>query len=134
MRPTAVIIAAFIACAAGVVHGSDEPEPRFGQVRAPPARIQPLPAPPERGVRSTIEQRQSQPQVPVQGPASVRQPDVDAASAAQAQQPPAKVYDAKGRLLPGAVQVGPDRIFDPGTGRYRRVLQRGNSLHVIDGG
>jgi hypothetical protein len=35
---------------------------------------------------------------------------------------PTQVLDDKGRLVPGAVKISPDRAYDPATGRYFQTM------------
>ena len=45
---------------------------------------------------------------------------------------PVLVVDAQGRPVRGALQVAPNRIYDPGTGRYHQTTPIGEQQKIID--
>ena len=45
---------------------------------------------------------------------------------------PAKVIDAQGKPVRGALQVAPDRIYNPATGRYHWTTPSGQHQKIID--
>jgi hypothetical protein len=46
--------------------------------------------------------------------------------------PPPRVMDARGQQIPGAVQLGPNRVMDPRTGRIYATVPNGDGQRVID--
>jgi hypothetical protein len=45
---------------------------------------------------------------------------------------PVKLYDRGGRLIPGAVQVGPNRVLDTRSGRYHSTVPSGDGQRIDD--
>ena len=53
-------------------------------------------------------------------------------AAATAGKSPANVLDANGRPVNGMVQVAPNRVYDPTTGRYHWTRMEGQQQKLID--
>ncbi|WP_369977102.1 hypothetical protein [Xanthomonas bundabergensis] len=89
---------------------------------APAARTAP--------VSSSLDDR------PQASPSSVRKPakakPSPANAAAAADRRPVKLYDRSGRLIPGAVQVGPNRVLDTRSGRYHSTVPSGDGQRIDD--
>lgn len=45
---------------------------------------------------------------------------------------PIRVTDARGVPVPGAVQVGPNRVMDPNTGRVYMTVPNGDGQRIVD--
>lgn len=45
---------------------------------------------------------------------------------------PVRVLDARGREIPGAVQLGPYRVLDPRDGRIHMTMPVGDGQRIID--
>ncbi|NZA25620.1 hypothetical protein H0E84_04430 [Luteimonas sp. SJ-92] len=107
-------------------------EPRRVDI-LPPARVS---APPPRRVAADLSARPRQEfALPAVGPSRNLPRPEERADGDRASRPQAmRVYDRNGRLIPGALQVGPDRILDPRTGRRHDVRGRGDDLQVVPGG
>jgi len=45
---------------------------------------------------------------------------------------PVRVLDARGREIPGAVQLGPNRVLDPRDGRIHMTMPVGEGQRIID--
>lgn len=90
---------------------------------APPSSAAPIP--------SGLGQRAQPAPIPQQGPS--RPASLAPATTAPATTPtPAKVYDRGGRLIPGAVQVGPNRVLDTRSGRYHSTVPSGDGQRIDD--
>ncbi|WP_149194343.1 hypothetical protein [Luteimonas suaedae] len=115
---------------------------QVGEARQPPVRIEPVrvqPAPAPLRVRGDLSARPRQEiAIPATGPSPISPrpgaPAVKDATSRVDPTAPTKVYDRTGRLIPGAVRVGPNRVFDPGSGRYRTARPRGDDLQVVPEG
>ena len=103
-------------------------------VVAPPAPA-PLPAP----VRPAPADNLSGQMAPVKSSGQIQQqlrrhpiqsegPSRPAPVRAPALQP--KVYDRQGRIIPGARQVGPNRVLDTRTGKYYDAVPRGDGQQI----
>ncbi|WP_407353852.1 hypothetical protein [Luteimonas sp. R10] len=114
---------------------------QVGEARRPPVRIEPAqvrPAPPARVPRDLSARPRQEIAIPATGPSPLTpRPGApgteDAGSRVVDAAAPAKVYDRTGRLIPGAVRVGPNRVYDPRSGRYRDAQPRGDDLQVVPG-
>ncbi|MEZ0471059.1 classical arabinogalactan protein 4 [Luteimonas salinilitoris] len=113
---------------------------QVGEPRQPPARIETVPVrPPPARVAADLSARPRQEiAIPATGPSPMSpRPGAPATKDATSRvdpAAPAKVYDRTGRLIPGAVRVGPNRVFDPRSGRYRTARPRGDDLQVVPEG
>lgn len=134
IKPMVLLLLVPLVAAAGVAspqaRETSQPNARIESVqvrpKAPPARV-----PSELSARPRQEIA-----VPAAGPSPVS-PRPGAPKADEAA-PPArnasvKVYDSAGRPIPGAVQVGPNRVYDPGSGRYYTARPRGDDLQIVPG-
>ncbi|MCW0393291.1 hypothetical protein [Xanthomonas sacchari] len=45
---------------------------------------------------------------------------------------PVRLYDRRGQLVPGAMQVGPNRALDTRTGRYYDTVPSGDGVRIQD--
>jgi hypothetical protein len=45
---------------------------------------------------------------------------------------PVRVLDARGREIPGAVQLGPNRVLDPRDGRIHMTMPVGDGQRIIE--
>lgn len=94
-----------------------QPEPRGVQSAPQPVQRQAIPADPGQRPRSTSP-------VPSEGPAKLL--PVEPPQVRTVPDPaPTRVFDASGRPLDGMLRVGPERAFDPATGRYYRTTSAG---------
>lgn len=104
----------------------------------PPPAPATLPAPATSPIPSGAGQRAQPAPIPQQGPAQPSPSPLGntAPSAAKPAQPavrtPSKVYDRSGRLVPGAVQVAPNRVLDTRTGRYYNTLPSGDGQRIAE--
>ncbi|MDH5824815.1 hypothetical protein QFW77_17740 [Luteimonas sp. RD2P54] len=114
--------------------GAQVGEPRRAEI-LPPPRVRASPPPP-RGVAGDLSARPRQESViPAAGPSpNALRPERAAAADTALRPAAARVYDRGGRLIPGALQVGPNRVVDPRTGRHLEVRARGDDLQVVPGG
>ncbi|MFC6840301.1 hypothetical protein [Xanthomonas theicola] len=95
------------------------------------------PAPTTSPLPSSLGQRAQPAPIAQQGPSrpAAPAPGNTASSAALPGTPgavpvPAKVYDRRGQLLPGAVQVGPNRVLDTRNGRYYSTVPSGDGQRI----
>lgn len=108
---------------------------------APPVResVQPLGIGPQleqvpaaQTVAADIEQRApSAEPIKSTGPAKEAKPGFKPPVAARPAKKPVAVIDALGRPVSGAVQVAPNRIYDPGSGRYYRTVPAGEQQKIV---
>ncbi len=84
-------------------------------------------APRATGVPSSLGERppSSSSKATKAAPASAKG-SADAANARR----PVKLYDRGGRLVPGAVQVGPNRVLDTRSGRYYSTVPSGDGQRI----
>lgn len=118
-RPSSpLLLGCALALAAGPAWSQQigQPEPRGVQSVPQPAQRQAIPADPGQRPRSTSP-------VPSEGPAKLL--PVEAPQARVPDPAPTRVFDASGRPLDGMLRVGPERAFDPATGRYYRTTSAG---------
>jgi hypothetical protein len=101
---------------------------------APQRSIKPQAAPattPSQSVASDPAQRSQAPSISAKGPASDADKPVQAAST-QPQSGPLRVTDGSGKLVSGAVQIGPNRVMDPTTGRSYNTIPDGNGQRIVE--
>lgn len=70
------------------------------------------------------------PQAPTAIPSTGPAREVPTAPAAQKK--PAKVLDANGKPIDGLIQVAPNRVYDPATGKYRWTEGSGQEQKLLD--
>ncbi|MET0655257.1 MAG: hypothetical protein ABWY94_06775 [Pseudoxanthomonas sp.] len=106
----------------------------------------PVAPPGNSGVGPQLDQPQ-----PVQSPSRVRDPELrpstanaipstgpaqevptGPASPSQKLKKPASVLDANGKPVDGLIQVAPNRVYDPATGKYRWTETSGQGQKVLD--
>jgi hypothetical protein len=104
----------------------------------------PVPAPTQTGVGPQLKQAQ-----PVQVPKVATDPDqrpqssspipstgpakqVPAEQTAAARKTPANVLDSTGKPVNGMIQVAPNRVYDPATGRYHWTESKGQQQKLMD--
>lgn len=58
--------------------------------------------------------------------------EVPIGSAPPARQKPTSVLDANGRPVDGTIQVAPNRVYDPATGKYRWTEASGKEQKMLD--
>lgn len=99
---------------------------------APRTNQLPPPQQPATGkVNSDAAQRATTPPVSPKGPAAdAPRPTQPSSVAPPTPATPARVFDAQGRLVPGAVQVGNNQVMDPKTGRIYPVTPAGDGLRI----
>ncbi|AKK69066.1 hypothetical protein [Xanthomonas translucens] len=85
---------------------------------APATRVAP--------VSSSLDDR---PQSPAHKPAKTKPAPANGANAA-ADRRPVKLYDRGGRVIPGALQVGPNRVLDTRSGRYYSTVPSGDGQRI----
>ena len=66
------------------------------------------------------------------GPANALPPASKPVQPLPAAATPATVIDAQGRPVRGALQVAPNRIYDPATGRYHWTVPAGQQQKIVD--
>nr|WP_244663676.1 MULTISPECIES: hypothetical protein [unclassified Xanthomonas] len=59
-------------------------------------------------------------------------PAAPAAAADPSARRPVRLYDRRGQLIPGAMQVGPNRALDTRTGRYYTTVPSGDGVRIQD--
>jgi len=98
-----------------------------GNTLAQPANTQ------NRAVPSDPAQRNQAPKISSKGPANDADKPVQPSNITpQAPAKPPRVTDARGRLISGAVQVGPNRVMDPTTGRYYTTMPDGDGQRIVE--
>jgi hypothetical protein len=104
----------------------------------------PVAPPSNSGVGPQLDQPRQQPNVardpnqrpqvpnaiPSTGPA--QEVPTGPASPARQQRKPANVLDANGKPVSGQVQVAPNRVYDPATGKYRWTEAAGQEQKVLE--
>lgn len=63
-------------------------------------------------------------------PAKAKSASAVAADNGAADRRPVKLYDRSGRVIPGAVQVGPNRVLDTRSGRYYSTVPSGDGQRI----
>ncbi len=115
--------------------------PLSAQSLRPPVAAPTQPA----GIGPQLKQTPSAPTVPADigqrapsagpikstGPADEAKPVLTSPPAVGAAKKPVAVIDALGRPVSGAVQVAPNRIYDPGSGRYYRTVPAGEQQQIV---
>jgi hypothetical protein len=71
---------------------------------------------------------QSSSPIPSTGPAK----EVPAEQTAPARKSPASVLDSAGKPVNGMIQVAPNRVYDPATGRYHWTESDGQQQKLLD--
>ncbi|MDR6673236.1 hypothetical protein [Xanthomonas sp. 1678] len=94
-----------------------------------PVSTRPVTPPPTAPMPSGLGQRAQPAPIPQQGPS---RPAAPASTAPGTTPAPAKVYDRSGRLIPGAVQAGPNRVLDTRSGRYYSTVPSGDGQRIDD--
>ncbi|MGH8063256.1 MAG: hypothetical protein ACREO7_14720 [Pseudoxanthomonas sp.] len=74
------------------------------------------------------QRSQSSSPIPSAGPAK----QVLAEQTARARKPPATVHDSAGKPVNGMIQVAPNRVYDPATGRYHWTESDGQQQKLMD--
>ena len=91
-------------------------------------QVQPAPA-----VLSDPEQRPAaRTPVPDKGPANAQPTTKKPVQPLPAVPMPATVIDANGKPVRGALQVSPNRVYDPATGRYYQTTPSGQQQKIVD--
>ena len=97
------------------------------------------------GIGPQLKQAQTAPTVPANieqraataepikstGPANEAKLEFKPPVAVRSAKKPAVVIDALGQPVSGAVQVAPNRIYDPGSGRYYRTVPAGEQQKIV---
>ena len=94
-----------------------------------------LPPPQSRkasSVRQDAAQRDSTPKVAAETGIKSRRPEQPASTQPDQPVKPIRVTDAKGLPIAGAVQVGPNRVMDPKTGRVYSTVSSGDEQRIIE--
>ncbi len=86
---------------------------------------------PSQSVASDPSQRSQAPSISAKGPALDAAKPVQSAST-QPQSGPLRVTDARGQLVSGAVQIGPNQVMDPTTGRSYNTIPDGNGQRIVE--
>lgn len=102
--------------------------------RQPPARVGES-RPPERVTENLSSRPRQQIEISERGPAPVTRQARQAAGDAPAprRDAPPRVYTRDGRVVAGAVQAGPNRVFVPGSGRYYLTRPYGDGQEIVRG-
>ncbi|UKE69122.1 hypothetical protein K8O61_17015 [Xanthomonas cerealis pv. cerealis] len=80
-------------------------------------------------VSSSLDDRPQSPQSLAHKPAKAKPAPANGANAGAARRP-VKLYDRGGRLIPGALQVGPNRVLDTRSGRYYSTVPSGDGQRI----
>ncbi|UYB51833.1 hypothetical protein OCJ37_17960 [Xanthomonas sp. AM6] len=113
-----------------------QPAPKSPTATRQATTVQPAPAPvstrpaqtaPTAPIPSGLGQRAQPAPIPQQGPSRPAAPASTSPATTPAQ---AKVYDRRGRLIPGAVQAGPNRVLDTRSGRYYSTVPSGDGQRI----
>lgn len=138
MKPIPLVFAALIGVAAlpALAQQLQQPAVPAAKPATPPSnsgigpslkQAQPTPAP---KVASDPNQRPQAPAaIPSTGPAR-EVPTESKAPAARKQ--PANVLDANGKPANGMIQIAPNRVYDPVTGRYHWTETSGQQQKLLD--
>lgn len=139
IRATMLSLFAVSALSAGPLAGAqqlNQPKPvqmlDARDATAPRTNQLPPPQPSATGkVNADAGQRATTPPVSPKGPATdAQRPTQPSSVTPTAPATPARVFDAQGRLVPGAVQVGNNQVMDPKTGRIYPVTPAGDGLRI----
>ncbi|MCI2246512.1 hypothetical protein L3067_18025 [Xanthomonas sp. PPL568] len=87
----------------------------------------PVPAPRTAPIPSNLGDR---PQAPAQDQRA--NPALPGGVADPAARRPVRLYDRSGQVIPGAMQVGPNRALDTRTGRYYDTVPSGDGMRIQD--
>ncbi|MFC3657926.1 hypothetical protein FZ025_06170 [Xanthomonas hyacinthi] len=93
--------------------------------------LESAPAPKAAPLPSSLDDRPQSSQSSAHTPAKAKPSPANGANAATDWRP-VKLYDRRGRLIPGAVQVGPNRVLDTRRGRYHRTVPSGDGQRIND--
>ena len=93
--------------------------------RPQPSQSAPKAAP----VSSSLDDRPQSPQSSAHKPTKAKPASANGVNAATDRQP-VKLYDRGGRIIPGAVQVGPNRVLDTRSGRYYSTVPSGDGQRI----
>ncbi|HEX7801350.1 MAG TPA: hypothetical protein VF471_01130 [Pseudoxanthomonas sp.] len=138
MKPIALVFAALIGLAALPVLAQQLQQPTV------PA-IKPATPPSDSGIGPTLKQAQptstpkvasdpnQRPQAPAAIPSTGPAREVPTESrASPARKQPTNVLDANGKPVNGMIQVAPNRVYDPATGRYHWTETSGQQQKLLD--
>ena len=139
MKRVPLIFAALIGIAAGPVLAQQLQQPTVPTTRpaTPPSnsgigpkldQAQPVQVP---RVASDPDQRPQAPTaIPSKGPAR----EVPTGEVPNARKRPANLLDANGKPVNGMIQIAPNRVYDPATGKYRWTETSGQEQKLLDPG
>ncbi|OAX53989.1 hypothetical protein [Xanthomonas graminis] len=88
--------------------------------------LQSAPATRTAPVSSSLDDRPQSPQSPAHKPAKAKPAPANAAAGRR----PVRLYDRGGRVIPGALQVGPNRVLDTRSGRYYSTVPSGDGQRI----
>ncbi|WDS37149.1 hypothetical protein [Pseudoxanthomonas sp.] len=83
-------------------------------------------------VRADASQRSATPSVAADTGIKIQRPQQPASTQPEAPPEPIHVTDARGQMVTGAVQVAPNRVMDPKTGRVYSTVPAGDGQRIID--
>ena len=72
------------------------------------------------------------PQAPTAIPSTGPAREVPTGTAAPSARKPANLLDANGKAVNGMIQVAPNRVYDPATGRYHWTEASGDQQKLVD--
>ncbi|CTP87506.1 putative secreted protein [Xanthomonas translucens pv. poae] len=91
--------------------------------------LQSAPATRAAPVSSSLDDRPQSPPLPAHKSVKAKPAPANGANAA-ADRRPVKLYDRGGRVIPGALQVGPNRVLDTRSGRYYSTVPSGDGQRI----
>ncbi|QNH22827.1 hypothetical protein HEP73_03775 [Xanthomonas sp. GW] len=91
--------------------------------------LESAPVPKAAPVRSSLDDRPESSQSSAHKPTKAKPASANGVNAATDRQP-VKLYDRGGRVIPGAVQVGPNRVLDTRSGRYYSTVPSGDGQRI----
>jgi hypothetical protein len=83
-------------------------------------------------VRQDAAQRDKTPKVAAETGIETQRPEQPASTQPNAPVKPIRVTDAQGIPIAGAVQMGPNRVMDPKTGRIYSTVPNGDGQRIIE--
>lgn len=128
MPPSLIRVAATIALLAPALASAQrlDPVPASPTVTRQSTTLKSAPVAKAAPVSSSLDDRPSSSQTA--HPSA--HPPAKAAGNAAAARRPVKLYDRRGRRIPGAVQVGANRVLDTRTGRYYSTVPSGDGQRI----
>ncbi|MBD7922442.1 hypothetical protein [Xanthomonas bonasiae] len=130
MHPSLIRLAAIALLAPALATAQSlNPAPSSPTATRQSTALESAPVPKAAPVRSSLDDRPASSQSPAHKPAKAKPAPANGANAA-ADRRPVKLYDRGGRVIPGAVQVGPNRVLDTRSGRYYSTVPSGDGQRI----